>query len=424
MDPTHDELIRDRCSVASEPAKADADPFFSGRKHYPELDGVRALAIIGVVCLHFGGVLTPDQLGGLGPVGRAIHKLFTHGAWGVDLFFVLSGYLITGILLQSRGQSHYFRNFYARRTLRIFPLYYGTLFGVLVLLPLALGHVPGMIASAHHHQAWLWTYTANICGAVRGGAPLGNFLHFWTLAIEEQFYLVWPLMVFLIAPKRLLPVAAAGIVLVNLGRAAFIAATFSPGHGWNGGMVYNWLSGFTLFRADSLLFGAALAVLQHGGALTRTRRAFIGLFCASSAAVALCLLFVPRTIDGLQTPVVAHVTLAPLLFGAGIGYLLTCQPGSWLVRALSVKPLRAIGKYSYAMYVFHYIYLPLEVRWLPYAIFARVLHNGLLGLLAYYASAIGIAFVVAFTSYHVYEKHFLKLKKYFPERTAAAAGKI
>lgn len=396
------------------------DPFFSGRKHYPALDGLRALAIIGVICLHFGGVLTPEQVRGLGVVGRGIYKFFTHGAWGVDLFFVLSGYLITGILLSSRGQEHYFRNFYARRTLRIFPLYYGTLLAVLVLLPLVLGHVPAMISAAYSHQVWLWTYTTNIECARRDGQVFGNFLHFWTLAIEEQFYLVWPLVVFLTPPRWLLRLALIGIVAVNAGRMSFIILQWTPGYGWDPVTVYNWLASLTLFRADSLLAGAALAVLQADGALLQWRGTFRWIFPAAVGAIVVFLLAVPRLVSGLPTPVVAHVTLAPILFGTGVGYLLTCRADSWLVRGLSIKPLRAIGKYSYAMYVFHYIYLPLEVRWLPCSSFVRLVHDPLLGLLAYYASAIGIAFCVAFLSYHLYEKHFLKLKKYFPERVVAA----
>lgn len=411
--------MRERPCFRPDAARA-ADPFFSGRKHYPALDGLRALAIIGVICLHFGGVLTPEQVSGLGVAGGEICKFFTHGAWGVDLFFVLSGYLITGILLSSRGQGHYFRNFYARRTLRIFPLYYGTLLAVLVLLPLVLGHVPAMISAAYSHQAWLWTYTTNIECARRDGQVFGNFLHFWTLAIEEQFYLVWPLVVFLTPPRWLLRLALFGIVAVNAGRMSFIILQWTPGYGWDPVTVYNWLASLTLFRADSLLVGAALAVLQADGALLQWRGTFRWIFPAAVGAIVVFLYTVPSLVDGLPTPVVAHVTLAPILFGAGVGYLLTCRADSWLVRGLSIKPLRAIGKYSYAMYVFHYIYLPLEVRWLPCSSFVRLVHDPLLGLLAYYASAIGIAFGVAFLSYHLYEKHFLKLKKYFPERAAAA----
>jgi peptidoglycan/LPS O-acetylase OafA/YrhL len=410
--------------LSSRSSRGNDDPLFSGRRHYPELDGLRALAIIAVIGLHTGAYLTPDELAAVGPVGRAIHQLFTHGAWGVDLFFVLSGYLITGILLNSRGQKHYFRNFYARRTLRIFPLYYGTLLAVLVVLPLVLGRVPAMISEAYHQQAWLWTYTANIEGAMRGGGPLGNFLHFWTLAIEEQFYLVWPLVIFLTPPRWLLRTTIVGILAVNLARLLFIAMQYSPSRGWDGFAVYNWLSSFTLFRADSLLIGGVLAVLHTDGALKAWRRVFTGGFILVSGAILAVLFVLPHNIHGLPLAVVGHVFLAPLLFGCAVGYVLICRNNSGLIRILSLRPLRAVGKYSYAMYVFHYIYLPLQEHWAPYSLFKSLLHSALFALVIYYSFAVVVAFIVAFISYHLYEKHFLKLKKYFPEKVVAPAASV
>ena len=389
------------------------DPFFSGRKHYPELDGLRALAIIAVILLHFAQPISAREIASSGLIVSALLKLFHHGAWGVELFFALSGYLITGILLQSRGQQHYFRNFYARRTLRIFPLYYGTLLALLAIVPLVLGRVPEMLSLAYHKQIWLWTYTCNIDEAFRGGAVFGNFVHFWSLAIEEQFYLVWPLVIFLCPPRWVLRLSVAGIVLVNIARVLFLIISHD-------GSSWNVLWSLTPFRADALLVGAAVAAIQFHGELVRYRAVFINIFMFAACLIAGCIIARPHGPAGVRAMFLAHITLAPLLFGAGIGYLLTCQPGSWLVRALSVKPLRAIGKYSYAMYVFHLIYLPIEVRYLPYSLFAKLLHNALLGLVVYYLSAIAIAFGVAFMSYHLYEKHFLKLKKYFPEKTAAA----
>lgn len=400
------------------PAPHDkADPLYSGRKHYPELDGLRAFAILGVIGLHFCACIPESQIAAAGRPVELITRMFSHGAWGVDLFFVLSGYLITGILLSSKGQAHYFRNFYARRTLRIFPLYYGTLLAILVILPLVLGRVPQMISAAYHHQVWLWTYTTNIYSASHGGGPFGNFFHFWTLAIEEQFYLVWPLIVFLLPPRWLLRLAVAGVVAINLARLAFITVQWMPGTGWNPFVIYNGLASFTLFRADSLLIGGALAVLQANGQLMEWRQFCGWAFAALAVVVSIYLIFIPAYIYGLPTAVICHVTLAPLLFGSALGYVLTCKPASILSRSLSNRFLRSIGKYSYAMYVFHYIYLSLEIRWLPYSLFSKILHNALLGLLTYYASAVAIAFALAFISYHLYEKHFLKLKNFFPEKS-------
>ena len=401
----------------SRPANAGAaraaDPFFSGRKHYPALDGLRALAIIGVIGLHFGGAISHSQAVAGGPLALALFKLFHHGAWGVDLFFVLSGYLITGILLQSRGQEHYFRNFYARRTLRIFPLYYGVLLAVLVGVPLALGHVPEMLAAAYRHQAWLWTYTSNF-EVARKGLVLGDFGHFWTLAIEEQFYLVWPLVIMLVPVKRMFAAIASLVVVINIGRILFFAlsahAASAP--------VYEYVYNLTPFRADTLLAGAALAVWQSRGSLPQFRRAFILCFWATLPAVLLCYLGASRGWPDVPALLMVHVTASPLLIGSFMGIMLTSGPEGMLNRLFSVHALRAIGKYSYAMYVFHLIYLPIQVRYLPFSLFAGLLHSALLGLPAYYASAVGVAFCLALCSYHLYEKHFLKLKKYFPERVA------
>ena len=397
-------------SLKIEAAKA-ADPFFSGRKHYPALDGLRALAIIGVICLHFGDHVKHYQLVPGGALALGLFKVFRHGAWGVDLFFVLSGYLITGILLESRGQRHYFRNFYARRTLRIFPLYYGVLLCLLVLLPLALSHVPALLAVAYHRQAWLWTYTANVKIAM-SGLVLGDFGHFWTLAIEEQFYLFWPLLIFLIPRKRLLGVVVALIIIINIARVLFWAA----GHGQE---VWNHLFYLTPFRADTLLAGAALAVLQFEGRLGDFRRLFAIAFACVLPVILVFYFGTSRGLRWVPNLMMPHLTFAPILFGSALGFILTSHPGSRLLKALSFRPLRAIGKYSYAMYVFHFIYMPIQERYLPFSLFAALLHSVLFGLLAYYVSAVGIAFCLAFCSYHLYEKHFLKLKKYFPEKTSA-----
>src|SRR5262245_13745 len=175
-----------------------------GTDRVPALDGLRGLAILPVMLTHF---VSDGDLSPVSKVDEIVSATLTLGWVGVELFFVLSGFLITGILLDSRGAPHYFRNFYIRRTLRIFPLYYGFLALWLGVLPLFYKWPNDVlkVVSIPVSPVWSWAYLTNIVQALhddwRAGPPYTT--HFWSLAIEEQFYLVWPTVVFLFSRRRL-----------------------------------------------------------------------------------------------------------------------------------------------------------------------------------------------------------------------------
>lgn len=382
---------------------AEASERIAGRlqgRHLPGLDGVRGIAILWVMGFHF----LPNSHREPG-WANVLFELTGTGWLGVDLFFVLSGFLITRILVDSREGPDYFKNFYARRCLRIFPLYYGVLLAVFGL-PLVFRNLytPEFAENIASHQLWLWSYTTNWYLWLQGDWVLrSDWLeadHFWSLAVEEQFYLVWPFIVWRLSRHRLLPLLVLLIALFAGIRCANAIAGLSIPH----------------FRMDGLFVGALLYLLlsdEHWRPkVTRWAERCL------PAGLVFFVVFTLWRDHGLRPEdrVVsgAGITLLLAVMACGIVAALAAPEDSRRYRVLNSRVLTVFGRYSYGLYVFHVLLRPwIQERYLN----AWNLPAPLTGTVAghFVAAAILLAgsFGVAWLSYHLYEKRFLALKRYF-----------
>jgi peptidoglycan/LPS O-acetylase OafA/YrhL len=367
------------------------------------LDGVRGLAILLVLVFHSMRFMHES------PADDVLFTLRSICWSGVDLFFVLSGFLITGILLHTRDKPHYFRNFYMRRTLRIFPLYYGYLFAVFAVLPLvawlAGWELPRAYHTAQERQLWLWTYMQNYLQALGGQErhTLPGFGPFWSLAIEEQFYLVWPLVVALTKPRALLPLTVALCVAVPVLRGVL----------WAAGVDARALYHLTPTRIDSLLLGAlAVQILRTNVAVPAAALRGIAGACAVAIAA-------PMVVWGDFSTHRAYVTIAgyslvAVLFACGLLLVVQGHARPTTVRVLESRLLTTCGKYSYAMYVFHWpiaFYVRLE---LPNTEFGKWIHASVVGRpLVQFAITFTSVLLLAMLSWRLWESHWLKLKDRF-----------
>jgi len=385
--------------------------------HLPGLDGVRGLAILMVMAVHFVG-----DAGARSHLQRVVVKGASFGVLGVDLFFVLSGFLITGLLVEAKGEPHYFRNFYARRTLRIFPLYYFVLAVLFGVIP-ALTTVPPLLEVARQHQVWLWTYTTNFyIAATSSWSSLTYVSHFWSLAIEEHFYLVWPLLVFAFRRQTLERICV-GVIAAGLGLRIVLVLS---------GVSELSVSVLTPCRIDTLAVGALLAILvrREGTGAWLLERASLFALVLAGAVVAVSL-FGVRT--KLWLPVLHEVrgSLYALFFGAltlvSLGR--STRPDAALAaRIFRSGLLRFFGKYSYGLYVYHGLF-----TWYLVEVRANERLDRLFGyhhsltILARAALGVGVSVVVAVLSYELMEKRFLGLKRYFtaePPRAPAPSGAL
>jgi peptidoglycan/LPS O-acetylase OafA/YrhL len=373
--------------VAASTSRATVEP-----AHIPALDGLRGVAILLVLMFHVGTELT-DRF----------ERVFGWGFMGVDLFFVLSGFLITRILLATKNAPRYFRNFYARRALRILPLYYGVLLGLTVLWPLVRGPSAGLGTDA----LWLWLHLTNLRVAVLGHWlpvpwPL-NFNHFWSLAVEEQFYLIWPAAVLLLSPRRLL--GACALVIASSFVFRWYTAESPPD--------YTFAYVHTLARIDVLCWGALLAIAAdlRGGV-----RAWSGVARWLGAVSGLVLLVLAGT-RGLtyRDPWVLRVALA--VTGPFFASFVCLVIEGHAKRYAEWRPLRWLGRYSYGLYVFHALFMPGMSR-LVTTLTHRSAMDGGVGSVAFVFLAVSIPLGCAVASYELYEKRFLRLKRLFAARSA------
>jgi peptidoglycan/LPS O-acetylase OafA/YrhL len=381
--------------------------------HIPALDGLRGLAILLVLLFHFS--IPATNFTGL---KRAIVHLPGAGWVGVDLFFVLSGFLITTILYDAKSTKGFFRNFYMRRVLRIFPLYYGVLFVAFVLVPL----IHPITSAAYHnltsHQVWLWAYLTNYVQPQGGSDWIRReyvepgwsvFTHFWSLAVEEQFYLVWPAIVFFFSRRTLMAICGvviAAALAIRIGRAAAHADLQLSYY-------------YTFCRMDALAAGALLALASRGArgmhGLTEPAK-WIGM----AAAAGLLTLFVwGGESFSFKDKIVstAGFSLLAWFFASVLVWAVVTPAVSLPGRFFNLSWLKFLGKYSYGLYVLHGLLHPALDRVFPIDQLSRVLHSSLLGAAAHLFLAAGISLIAAMASWHLYEKHFLKLKRFFEYRS-------
>jgi len=391
-----------------------------GRK-LRSLDGLRAIAIILVFLHHVRGQIPV--------VNRFTFYLSTYAAqgWmGVDLFFVLSGFLITGILLDTRQASNYFRGFYARRVLRIFPLYYAVL--TTILVGAGILNSPEITTQLPLAQdRWLYfCYLANWIGLWKGQLGASLIAHFWSLAVEEQFYLVWPLVVWLVRPRSLLWVAASLAAFAALARLAWVAHSGAQ-------VAIAWA---TTSRLDELFAGAVGACFFRVPERMLIIRKWLpwiaGLGIGSFFLAFSTILFFPERTTIFfygHSPVQHTLDDAVLLFMECGGYILlavgfgalvlftahTQSENSWVHRFLGSRLLVPIGTYSYGIYVFHVPLLGLAAMFAYPRLMAgvRSVAEAAMVSVSFVVVLAAVTFAVSAISYECFEKRILRLKRHF-----------
>lgn len=325
---------------------------------------------------------------------------------GVDLFFVLSGFLITGILVEDKGRPAFYRNFYARRALRIFPAYYALLAIVYLVLPrTGLPAAVEYASATSGDQAWHWTYLSNFRIAWRAEWYPHHVPNvFWSLAIEEQFYLVWPLVVALCSRAQLARVCGA-LFLVALVLRLILAARPET----------NWITSFVLTptRMDGLVLGALLALWMRRCPDAAARRpwawATLGLAAAPLAALTLY-----RPDQWRELPVQSlRFSLVAVFFGALLWLGVTARAGSWLQKILALRPLTFFGKYSYALYLWHGPADYVARQLFDPNRFETIADSRLPAQALFVGLAGALSLAAALASWNLLERHLLRWKRSF-----------
>ncbi|MDP4264691.1 MAG: acyltransferase [Bacteroidota bacterium] len=360
------------------------------------LDGLRGLAILLVVMSHV--------------------QLLHYGWIGVQLFFVLSGFLITTILLKEKEKQvslkTKFRNFWARRVLRIFPLYYLYLFFLIIYW-----WCSGDLGNQSSNLPWLFTYTFNFSGIFQHNPPHFLTSHLWTLSVEEQFYIFYPFLV-LLCPIKQLRRAASFLVLFSIA-FRFLTGQYLLRSGWPGAEVGAFIYTSTFSHLDAFLLGGSIALFNiYQLSLRKKYFIFFAMFIiAITYGLSVYLTIRPGHFSfndyithlGYTPEVVTiqhHVWsyfILDILFASLL--LLLLSPGNLFARFFTFAPLVAIGKVSYGMYMIQ--------SGILYAVLSFAHYCGVYNKYFDFLLFLPVLYVSALILYHAYEKRFLVWKEKF-----------
>ena len=353
------------------------------KEHYPALTGLRGLAILLVVLYH----------------NFTFIPFLNYGWLGVDLFFVLSGFLITDILLNSRNAKNYFKNFYARRILRIFPLYYLVLIFFLIIFPL-IKNFPLDLRFYTKNQWWYWFYLENWVFTFKFDGKGAALNHFWSLAVEEQYYLVWPFIVLFIKnAKVLLSCCLLALIIIILARLYI----------WSNYNEYDINRLFLFTRIDGILIGSMLAIVYYinQGLLRKYFTALILLLAAFNFTV----YFLKKNQDFPVWAIAGYTTFSAIF--AILVYESIKKENKIINVIFTNSILSFLGKYSYGFYIFHWpVYLIFSKYVYPWIINHTGFSNYSSKLIASILATLA-GLLISICSYYGFERHFLKLKKMF-----------
>jgi peptidoglycan/LPS O-acetylase OafA/YrhL len=391
--------------MAEAPAATVPAREISFRNHMPGLDGLRGSMLPFLLLAHFY-LLTP---GANQPIDLILNHLRETGWIVLDVFFVMSGFLITGILVDTKSEKAYFRNFYARRFLRIFPVYYGTLFIYFVVLPRLGVMSPANVQELLDLQGWCWSYLSNLYFA-RPDLETGTLAvlatrHFWSLAVEEQYYLLWPLVVFLCGRRRLVQCCLLMIV------GAFAFRTVGVFIGAHPRQLY----ALTFARMDDLAMGSLLAIVIRAPGGYELLRRWARPLVAAGAVFMIAVIAATGEFSAFR-PFMQSVGYSVVGFGAA-GLIIiagTSDRSTRTGRFFSHPFLIRMGTYSYAVYVVHIlVYLVIQ------GLVPSIDHLPLIAGYGWPSSVARMLFLstaaifAGFLSWNLYEKQVLKLKRYF-----------
>ena len=377
----------------------------SDKSRNAALDGIRGIAVSLVLLYHFSlyhQTFFRSNPWWLRPEAWVFDVGSQMGWIGVEMFFVLSGFLITGILEDAKGHRHYFTSFYWRRALRILPLYYAVLLLYLVVLP----HWPmpawANLDFVREHQLWYWSFLSNFLFAGPAGWPRLSS-HFWTLAVEEQFYLAWPLVVFWLDRKRVINVCVAlmagglvlRILLITHGIAPRVAYLLTP------------------TELDGLLAGALLAMAIR----SPSPRPFVirhGRFLVCLSLIVLAAVVLRDHGLAFADPLVPLLgfTALAVLFGSLVYVGATKGSTSHIATILGNPAGRFLGRYSYAIYLLH---MPIIQLWrAPMQAEVLLVANGIPPFLAHLAYMIAVTagiLLLSLVSWYFLERPFMRLRR-------------